>query len=111
MEKLSKYERATLRFYQTYKDRNPSILGIIKFNARLYLLTFAIFAVMILIEYLMIGWWFASLLIAACFGVFLRDISMFRVRIRSWPMTREITDWDKVASKLEKDEPESAKET
>jgi hypothetical protein len=80
-----------------------------RYNARLYLYFLILFVVVTSFEYWFAGWWVASLFIATGFGVLLRDIGIFRSRVRLWPMTREIIDWNKVATKLAKLELESSK--
>ena len=109
MSKLSKLEKATLAFTQTYKDKNPTLIGMFRFNAKRYVLSLMVFSIIIFIEYLFAGWLVASLFFAFVLGAFCRDIGIFRNRIRLWPMNREVIDWDKVAAKLDKLEQESSK--
>jgi hypothetical protein len=82
MTKLSSFQRRTLDFYLTFKDKNLTILGIIKYNSRLYLASLGLFLLVIGWEYLMAGWTSASVGIALVIGAFARDIAAFRDRIR-----------------------------
>ena len=110
MNKLTRSQKRSLHFYLAFKDKNPTVLGIIAYNARLYLLSLLLVSVWIGYAYLAADWFAFGWMTALVFGAFARDIGKFIKTVRFWPITREITNWDKVTSFLEKDNNKSGDE-
>ena len=46
----------------------------------------------------------ACLLVGLCIGAFLRDIGHFQGAYRMWPVTQQITDWNRVTELIESHE-------
>jgi hypothetical protein len=100
MNKLTHYQRRTLEFYLTYKDRKITIVDLWLFNSGTYILNLALYALTVLLCYALAGSGYALLAFAALAGSYLRDLVTPVKTVRNWPMLKEITDWEKASSLL-----------
>jgi hypothetical protein len=103
MTKLTKSQRQTLRFYSAFKDKKPTVLGMINYNAKIYVINVIAFSAITAFIYFTAGWYPAYLVVAVMVGAFSRDIGRFRKLAQTWPAMREITDWNKVHAFLAQD--------
>jgi hypothetical protein len=92
-------QRQLIRFYLTFKESNPTMLGLFPFNLRGYLLLLSIAVPLIVIEWWITGWMAGALLISFLLGAFFRDIGLHRRTCRAWPIVRELLDWTKISAK------------
>ena len=89
-------KRRAVALYLTFKDRSPTILQLVRFNTKKYLITFVLVGAIVFIQWLVAGWIVGALFMSFVAGAFCRDIGHFRRICLTWPFTREITDWAKV---------------
>ncbi len=92
-------QRQLVNFYLTFKERNPTMLGLFRFNLRGYLLLLGIAVPLIAIEWWITGWTVGALFISFLLGAFFRDIGLHRRTCRVWPVVRDLLDWNKVSAK------------
>jgi hypothetical protein len=92
-------QRQLIAFYLAYKERNPTFLSLLRFNARGYFRLLFLAAIIIAIEWAFTGWIIGSFFVCFLLGAFCRDIGLYLRTCRTWPLVREIVDWNKVAQK------------
>ena len=93
MEKLTSFQKKTLRLYLQFRGSKLSVLRLLKFNWRIYVLFIGLAWIVIVITSStpFIAYLFAAFMA----GTFLRDIRGFHLASKNWPMICEIIDWNK----------------
>ena len=105
--KLTKFQESLLSFYQQNRDRQITIWWILssawKNYILLILLVTAIVAIAWYLDWLMITYLVAGLVV----GALLRDIGYAQRSSKFWPVLMSIIEWRKVEELLDKDEENS----
>ena len=93
---MNRAQKRQLQAYLHFRNKRMSVLALIRFNWRIFLLMVALGVISA--EYML--WlqqpFFAWLYGFACSAVVLRDIGQCIRWSRTWPMTKELLDWSKV---------------
>jgi hypothetical protein len=100
---LTASERAQLNLLRTYRDSPPTVLGYFKVHWKSTVFICAVCAVAATFYYW--GGWsiLSGFFIGTVFGVLTRDAGWYRKLVRTWPLSREITDWRRVDELVERD--------
>lgn len=106
--KLTKEQLNQLRATRQLRERSPTLPGLYSRSWKTYVLNILISGVGIGF-FLLGGWPSASMLIGGMLlGILVRDHRWYNLLIRSWPLTREITNWDLVDELLKEIEESAA---
>jgi hypothetical protein len=93
--KPTKIQLKLLRYYERFRAESLTVPDVIRICWRswLALVVGAIFGYWVATAGMpVIGW----LVIGMCGGAFLRDIGRFQVLFRTWPVLREVINWERV---------------
>ncbi len=110
--RLSPRQRQTLQSMLKLRDESPTAAGLVSANWWRYLILLGYFA--LLGTGVGVGVYFGQsyLIPVGCgfggmlFGVFVRDFGMVAATSHTWPVTREVIDWQKVQQLLDEDDRE-----
>jgi hypothetical protein len=93
---MTRIQRRNLQLYLHFRGTKMTIPRLIRYNARMYMLTILIFAIAGGFFYAVAGGLGASFAGVALIVLFLRDIGWYRRSIAIWPLLQQILDWRKV---------------
>jgi len=104
--RLTQKQIKQLRMSRDLRERNPTLGWYIRGVWRYYL-AILVFFLAVICFYTWAGWPLASAFVAGMLtAVLLRDLKWYRQMARGWPLSREITNWERVDELLaESDRP------
>ncbi len=93
--------RSTLRYYQGYRDKPPTLWSLWEQSSKNHAILFMVVSLGSIYLYLdvsrAVGLFFAGIGV----GAILRDIGRFRAFARIWPVLAQILDWKKIDDLLD----------
>jgi hypothetical protein len=99
---LTAIDRQQLRMVRDFRDAPPTVLHYVKTNWKSTLLI-GVLCTVAAVVYYRGGWPVVSgFFVGTLFGVITRDAGWYRKLVRSWPLSREITDWSRVDELIER---------
>ena len=99
--RLSSQQRRQLQKLREFRESPPTVSALFRDGWRAYL--YVTIVGLIGVAFFLWGGWpiasgfFAGMILATV----IRDVGWYRRLVRSWPMQREITDWNRVERLLE----------
>ena len=106
--KLTPKQQRQLEILRRFKDDPPTIGKYFRINWKIYLAFFVVG--FIGVGYgCWIGWhWFSALVFGMVVAATLRDLGWYRQIVRNWPLTDEVTNWNRVDELLDEQNAESS---
>jgi hypothetical protein len=93
---MNRIQRRQLQAYLHFRNKPMSVLSIIRFNWRVFLLIVAAGAASVGLMLYLDSPFYAWLFTAAYGAALLRDLGRCIQWSRTWPMTNRLLDWSKV---------------
>jgi len=103
--KLSSEQLGRLKLAQLQRFKPPKLIDILSSAWKKYLAIVALTA-----GSAAIFWWggwplIATFFLGCLFGIVTRDHQTLKIHLRFWPVSVEVTDWDRVAKLISENEP------
>jgi hypothetical protein len=99
---MNRLQRHQLELLRQFQHKDMSILSLLWFNRRIYLILVAIAVASVVAMNFLVGSYAAGLVAVAYATMLLRDLGHFRRSAVIWPLTRELVDWSKVSEQADK---------
>ncbi len=108
--KLTKLQRKTLQFFDSFRSTPPTIVGQLSFNWFATVPLLAVLAISVAVAFVPGFMGVAWLWIGLALGALSRDIGRYRGVVRVWPIYREIIHWHRVSELLHANEEPDAEQ-
>ena len=95
---MNRIQQRQLALYNHFRDRRMTIAALIRFNWRLHAVLLILGIATIWAMAVLAAPFFAWIFAAANVAVIVRDLGYYRRSSRTWPMVREVLDWQKIAA-------------
>ena len=106
--KLTRLQRKTLQFFDTFRSATPTVGRQLRFNWFAWLPLLAVIAVAVVVAFIPGLVNVGLLWIGLAVGALSRDIGRFRGLARVWPVYKEIINWERVSVLLQSSEKHDA---
>jgi hypothetical protein len=96
MQQLNRMQRRQIAWLLYFKDKPVTIGRLVWYNRRIYAILGAVAVLTMALEYWAFGCIGAAFVAVAFGAMFLRDIGFYRRSKNTWPIFREVIDWEKL---------------